>query len=262
MTAPLYRRDGDLFVPSAAVGSPWVLGAQHGSPPSALLAMALERLFIDSGLVPARITVDLFRQIPMEPLRASGTILRSGKRIGVGSASLMLGETELARSTGLFLKPSETIAFGREAGVPSGPEGLADVPLVPESMATGMPAGFHQQVETRRTRAPEGCPLAAWFRIPSPLIDGEDASPFQRATMLADYGNAMATMSHTERTGKVAPFINPDLTLTLERLPRGPWLCLVCEPFGFENGIGSVTASHYDASGRYGSSIQTRMCNA
>ncbi len=223
--------------------------------------MMLEQLFADSDLVPARITVDLFRQIPMEALRGSAEILRSGRRIGVGTASLMLGQAELARATGLFLRTSETVAFDPDEIVPRGPEGLDDVPLVPEALEIGMPSGFHQLVPTRRTQPPEGCPLAAWFRIPDALTESEATSPFQRATMLADYGNAMATMSHTELTGETVSFINPDLTLTLERLPEGPWLCLVCERFGFENGIGSVTVGHYDVRGRYGSSIQTRMCN-
>jgi hypothetical protein len=135
----LYARDGDLFVPSDAAGSPWVKGAQHGSPPSGLLALALEHLFADSGLVPARITVDLFRQIPMEPLRASGTILRSGRRIGVGSASLMVADVELARATGVFLRPSDSLTFGPHPAPPPGPEGLDGVPLVPKAMELGMP---------------------------------------------------------------------------------------------------------------------------
>ena len=262
MTEALYTRDGDLFAPTAAAGSPWTAEAQHGSPPSGLLAMVLERLFFDSGLVPARITVDLFRQIPMEALRATGTILRLGKRIGVGRASLVLDETELARATGLFVRPTETEAFGAGAAVPPGPDGLDATRLVPESMETGMPFGFHQAVETRRTLSPGADGLAAWFRVPHALTESEATSPFQRATMLADYGNAMATISHVELTGQVLPFINPDLTLTLERLPQGPWLCLVCERFAFENGIGSVSLSHYDIHGRYGSSIQTRISNA
>ncbi len=261
MTGPLYTRDGDLFAPTTAARSPWAEGAQHGSPPSGLLAMVLEELFVGSGLVPARITVDLFRQIPMKALRARGTVVRSGKRIGVGSASLRLDETELARATGLFLRPTESVTFQSDGAVPPGPEAIAEVPLVPEGMESRLPSGFHQQVETRRTRPPEGCPLAVWFRIPPALIESGATSTFQLATMCADYGNAMATMSHLELSGQVVPFINPDLTLTLERLPQGPWLCLVCERFGFDNGIGSVTVSHHDIHGRYGSSTQTRMAN-
>ena len=72
----LFRREGERFCPTRAAGSPWghFVG---GGPVSALLARAIEGHIEDPAVVVARLTVDLFRPVPSEPLAVKEALLPS-----------------------------------------------------------------------------------------------------------------------------------------------------------------------------------------
>jgi hypothetical protein len=54
-------------------------------------------------------------------------------------------------------------------------------------------------------------------------------------------------------------FINPDLTLYVEREPIGEWICLDAVTRVREGGIGFAEAVLYDAEGRVGRSLQALL---
>ncbi len=56
-----YLPDGDAFVSTASTRGPWDVQTQHGGPPSALMARAVDALLGDerSMWVPARTTIEL-----------------------------------------------------------------------------------------------------------------------------------------------------------------------------------------------------------
>ncbi len=87
MASHLYSPVGEAYVPSDLAHGPWVQGMQHGGPPAALLARALEGL-APEGMRPARLTVDLFRVSPMAAVEVEAEVQREGRRIGVYSARL------------------------------------------------------------------------------------------------------------------------------------------------------------------------------
>ena len=74
-----------------------------------------------------------------------------------------------------------------------------------------------------------------------PLVAGEEPTPLQRALVLADSGNGVSSAS----TGAASPSSNVDLSVHLERLPGGEWVCL-----------DAVTLP-----GRAGSEPPTRCCS-
>ena len=65
----LFVADGDALVPTDLARGPWDPNALHGGPTSALLARAIESCPTDGvAFEVARLTVELLRPVPVEPL--------------------------------------------------------------------------------------------------------------------------------------------------------------------------------------------------
>jgi hypothetical protein len=98
-------------------------------------------------------------------------------------------------------------------------------------------------------------PCAAWFRLRRPLVTGETPSPLQHLAAAGDFGNGIsAALSWDEYL-----FINPDLTLYIEREPAGEWICLASETRISPDGIGLAESVLYDERGRVGRATQALL---
>lgn len=273
MTDPIFRRDGDRFIPTELARSPWGTGLLHGGPPAGLLARAIEQASPDQELHVARLTIDLFRPVPKQPLRTEVRVAREGRRIAVLEASLIADDVEVARASGLLLRQSEIDL--PEAYLPASllhplPEGLPMTGLsaimqpdrgvqraVRESdVPPG--GGFHTTVEVKRVSGAPGTGRAtAWIRIPVPFVEGEELTPLVRVAATSDFGNALGHIRASEEFG----FINADITLYLHRLPEGEWLCLETASSGQPHGIGLVETIVHDLNGAFGRVSQALIVN-
>jgi hypothetical protein len=98
-------------------------------------------------------------------------------------------------------------------------------------------------------------PSAAWFRLRRPLVGDETPSPLEHLAAAGDFGNGIsATLSWDEYM-----FINPDLTLYVEREPEGEWICLESETRIWAGGIGIAESVLYDMNGRVGRATQALL---
>src|SRR5690554_1712797 len=104
MTEALFQRDGELYLPTPACGSPWSPRHLHGGPVVGLMAHALEQASGNPNLNLARLTVDLLQPVPSSPLAVSTRLVRGGKRLQIFEASLLAGDNEVARASALFLE--------------------------------------------------------------------------------------------------------------------------------------------------------------
>src|SRR5215469_11043975 len=78
-----------VFEPTLATESPWSSDAQHGGPPTALLAHVMRtRLHVD-GMRIARITNEFLGSIPRAPLTVEAAVIRDGRRVRLVEASLL-----------------------------------------------------------------------------------------------------------------------------------------------------------------------------
>src|SRR5690625_3719165 len=80
------------FDSTAATTSPWDETMQHGGPPAALLARAVERVRPDEDMPIGRISIDMLGPIPQGRIRTEAQILRPGKRIELIEAKLWANE--------------------------------------------------------------------------------------------------------------------------------------------------------------------------
>ncbi|PYM82867.1 MAG: thioesterase family protein, partial [Candidatus Rokuibacteriota bacterium] len=104
MTDAFYVPDGDDFVATVHTRGPWSPKHQHGGPPSALLARAIEAQA--PGFVVARITVDFLLPVPIDRLGVRVYILRAGAKVQRLVARLLHGERAVAHAIAALVRPA------------------------------------------------------------------------------------------------------------------------------------------------------------
>jgi hypothetical protein len=207
---------------------------------------------------PARVSVELLRPVPLAPLQGEARLLRPGRKVQLAGATLFADGRELARATLLWIRsadlPLPASHGGGRAHAPHGPDGVAPTPPAWSSGATG----YHSHgVEHRVVRGAWGAPgpCTDWIRLRVPVVGGEPVSPLQRVAAAADFGNGISSALPFGRWR----FINPDLTIHLQRLPRGEWVCLDAVTWLEAEGAALAESELFDEHGRLGRSLQSLL---
>jgi hypothetical protein len=253
MSDAIYERRGDSVYATGFTRGPWDPNAQHGGAPAAILMRAMEAVpEADPGLQLARVTYELLRPVPLGELHISASVVRPGRRVQLLESSLKTPDgTEVVKARALRVARSPLSAGEEPAPPPRGPDGLE-----PDTMFRGEGERYvGQGIEVRMARGHfyELGPAFAWFRFGKPLIAGEQPSPLQRLVAAADFPNGISS----ELSWDEYVFINPDLTVYVEREPRGEWIGLDAQTRVVEGGIGLAQAVLYDEHGRVGRSLQS-----
>lgn len=262
------------WIPTELARGPWDARACHGGPVSALLARAVEGVEGDSGAGidwhVARLTVELTRPVPVgRPLDLSSTVERDGRRVSLVGAVLCDGGTEVARVRALRIRRHD-VEIPADTVLPAD-----DTPAPPESGETQAVVwadeghvAFHK--DACEHRFVEGGwdrpgPITVWIQLLVPIVPDEEPSGIQRVVASADFGNGVSAALPAEEF----TFINPDLTVHLQRPPLGHWVGLrAASRYGTANpshvscGTGMAESALYDVSGRLGRSVQSLLVAA
>ncbi|HET9074588.1 MAG TPA: thioesterase family protein [Solirubrobacteraceae bacterium] len=263
MTSVYELRDRGVFATEYARG-PWDPRHQHGGAPAALMMRAFEALDPDPGLAIVRVTYELLRPVPLGALSVDATTVRPGRRVQLLEGSIHTPEgVEVLRARALRVRRPATTAGGSASADPAGSELVAGPLEVPGSPDGVEPSGFASAdtlfpgdaMEIRFVRGSffTPGPATAWFRLRVPVVAGESPSPLQRMAAAADFPNGIATELDWNRY----VFINPDLTLSIERPPVGEWIALTAAMSVDPDGGGIAQAVLHDARGRIGRSLQS-----
>jgi hypothetical protein len=262
----LYRRSGVVYAPTEWAGSPWSRELQHGGPVCGLIASAAEAAAGETGLRVVRISVDLYRPTPLQPLTLAWQFLRRGRRLALVEVSLRHGDADVTRGTALLLAPSGELAstWRQPDPPPPGPEGQSAIQFMPREYLAKVPPGFHRSVEVRLAEDELG--PALWATTPLDLIEGQATSALVRAAMLSDLTFALSgRLLLRRRLVPVDPprlaLINADVTLYLERPPEGDWIAMRHGSVSDLDGIGIAEVVQLDHRGRYGRSLQALVAN-
>ncbi len=113
----LFVVDGEEVTPTELARGPWDPNALHGGPTAALLARAVERHDPGPASFVARLTVELFRPVPLAPLRVAARTARGGRNVQSLEASVFAGEVEVAHATALRLRVAD-LEVGDDAQAP------------------------------------------------------------------------------------------------------------------------------------------------
>jgi hypothetical protein len=252
-----YERDGDRFRATELTRGPWDPGAQHAGPPAALLGYALEELPESGDFQVGRITFEILRSVPIAPVRVEARVVRPGRRVQMVEAELSDQGGEVLMRTRAWRIRTAKVEIPAEAIVG------ATVPPLPEQEAetgffpTGQEHGYHSAMEARFVAGGfmEPGPATVWMRMRQPLIAGTEPTPLQRTLIVADVGNGVSASLDFRRY----LFINVDLTVHLERMPRGEWVCIDAVTIPQPKGIGTAESVLLDERGRIGRGLQTLL---
>jgi acyl-Coa thioesterase superfamily protein/acyl-CoA thioesterase superfamily protein len=250
-TEAVFTGAGGRFCASEFARGPWDPNAQHGGAPAALLMRAFEQHDADPGLMLARVTYELLRPVPLGQLDVTCSVLRPGRRVQLLEGSIVAADgNEVVRARALKVAVAGTAA-GSADSAPPGPEGIEPSPMARWQMTTF--PGDAMELRFVDGRFGEAGPATVWFRLRIPLIAGEEPSGLQRLAAAADFPNGIAS----ELSWSDYVFINPDLTVYIERRPVGEWICLDARMRVVKGGLGFSEAVLYDRDGRVGRSLQS-----
>ena len=254
----LFAAQGDgLWVPDEATRGPWNAEHQHGGAPAALLGGLIERAEPGSELRVARVTIELVRPVPLAPLRSEVEIVRPGRRVQLVEARLFAGDDLVVRALALRLRrdaASEAPPSEDGPAAPGGPDEGEEARL--PFVHPGQPMFGHDGVEVRYVRGDWGTgPAFVWIGLRRPVIEAEEPSALQRALAAADFGNGVSAVLDW---GEWA-FINPDLTVYLEREPVGRWVGLDAQTRIGPDGTALAESVLHDERGRFGRALQALL---
>ncbi|MGO1950012.1 MAG: thioesterase family protein [Mycobacteriaceae bacterium] len=242
---------GQLWSTFTATGhteSPWGPGFQHGSPPAALVAHALERAVPDGGRL-VRVTTELLGAVPIEDLTVAARVVRPGRRISLYEV-VVTGTSgrEVVRGSGWWVRSGDSAAIEN----PDVPSASVMVPLRDAGSRSFSEMWGGGYIDSLETRAAAG---QLWLRSTVPVVAGVPDTPWTRIMGVADVANGTNPAVDPGEWG----FMNTDLTVYLHRLPRGEWTGIVAEANYGPDGIGLTVGRLHDQDGPVGTTNQALM---
>lgn len=255
-TAVFIGQDG-RFVATELARGPWNRDALHGGAPAALLMREFERLPAADDLAISRVTYEFLRPIPLGELAVEAEVLRPGRRVQLLEGTIAgPSGLEVARARALQVRRAEASiapdARDSEAP-PPGPEQGRENEFQTPHRPMFAPDAIEIRFVDGTFRGPG--PATGWFRLRVPIVLGEEPTPLQRLAAAGDFGNGISsTLSWDDYV-----FINPDLTLYIDREPVGEWVALEARTFIPADGVGTAEAVLYDARGRIGRATQSLL---
>lgn len=256
MSETIFVREGERFMPTEHARGPWDPQALHGGAPAALITEAFRAMQPGRELALARINFELLRPVPLAPLELSVEIVRAGRRVQELAAELHAGEQLICRASALRVQPvPEGLPLskpGRQEVSMPGPEQGTPVRFALDDPARASFAA--SAMEMRWLDDPWGPgPGRVWMRLRYPLLAGEQLSPLARLAATADFGNGVSA----ELSFEHFLFINADLSIHLQREPRGEWIGLDARTLLQEGGSGLAESVLHDLEGPIGRAFQT-----
>lgn len=253
-------RGGEVVESTRLAAAEWYSDGQHGGVVSALIARAVEQEPALTPMEVSRVTVELFRVVPVAELEVVTERVREGKRIQTSEVRVYGRDIELARGLVQRLRTTELAlpAVISEGIVkPPGPDGIPDtsfantMPFHPDN-----PVSFGQRAVTMRQvhgAFSEPGPATVWLRFTAALVEGEAMTATQRAILASDFSNGLSRLAEPHEW----LFMNSDLSVHLARPPVGEWVGLDGESVWSRRGRGVATSHLFDADGPIGRATQT-----
>ncbi len=248
------------FEATAHTAGPWDPAHQHGGPPAALLARAIEATRPRSEHLIARIALDILGPVPLGELDVAAHLVRPGRSVELLEAELTSHGRPVMRATAwrVHCAPPDVPVAEPEPEVGVGVEvGPAD----PLTSALDLPpqwrSGYLEAIDWRLVQGNllRPGPCAAWTRMRLPLVDGEPVSPVQRMLAVADSGSGLSSVLDIGSW----LFINPDLTVHVTRPPIGEWIHLDAASTIAPGQVGLARSTISDEAGVVGYGAQSLL---
>jgi hypothetical protein len=207
---------GGRFRSTTHTAGPWDVRSQHAGPPAALLGRAMEGTEPRDGTLLARVTFEILGPVPVAEVEVESRVARPGRTVELLEAELRAGGRPVMTARAWRLPASDAPEVAGDGGPP--------LPRPDQATPPPHDFGYGHAVEIRFARGGwhERGPATAWTRLKVGIVPGETPSPLQRVLAVADSGNGIsAVLSWDEWL-----FINPELTVHVQRPAEGEWIVL------------------------------------
>jgi Thioesterase-like superfamily len=220
------------------------------------LGREIERVEGGEGFQVARVTLEILRPVPIEAVRVEAEVVRPGRNVQMVEATLSGEDGPLMVARAWRIRVSEIEIPDDVVTTPEAPPGPEEGGE-PEFFSTGQDVGYHTAMEWRSVGGGflEPGPATVWMRMGCALVAGEKPTPLQRTLVAADVGNGISAVLDWQRY----VFINVDLSVHLERMPEGEWVCVDAVTLPQASGIGTAESVLYDERGRIGRAAQALL---
>jgi Thioesterase-like superfamily len=251
---PYFRRDGNHFIPDGIARGGWG-PTLSGHVIGGLLSWAAEQTVEHPDFQPARLTVDLPAPVPLEPLQVRTQVHHERRRLKLVEASLIQHGDTVARATALFLRRGPQ----PDGVVWSPPVQMPQLPTEIEDKQTLFIRTYGWGIDLQNPDPQWDNNFGekyTWLQETRPLVGGEPLTAFNRAAMAGDVTAAIANWG-TEGL----QFINVDYTVTLSRLPDGPYIGLASLTHSSHDGVATGSAVLVDQAGPIGTGVSIAVAH-
>ena len=232
---------------------PWDAGSQHGGPPSALLARAMQDISPRDDMMIARFTCEILRPVPVGEISVAARVARPGRSVEMLEAVASAGGREVAKATAWRVLRTASEPVPSRLPAPAGPPEDYEPMRRPRSWGDGFLAAVEWRSITGGFTKPG--PATIWARLRCPLVPDEEPRPLDLVLSIADSGNGVSWELDITRWH----FINPELTVHLHREPEGEWICLDAQTAVSRGGAGLATSVLSDRTGPVGVGAQSLL---
>jgi Thioesterase-like superfamily len=237
--------DDGRFLATGHTSGPWDPAYQHAGPPAALLGRAMESCSPRESTLIARVTFEILGPVPVAEVEVESRVARPGRTVELLEAELRAGGRVAMTARAWRLPFSDAPPAGLDDVVPP--------PCPAEPTPPPGDFGYGAAVELRFARGgwQEWGPATVWSRLRVPIVPDEPPTPLQRVLAVADSGNGVSAVMDWQRW----LFINPELTVHVQRPARGEWIVLDAETTIADGGAGVARSVLLDEDGpvAYGS---------
>ena len=248
MIKPFYCFVGGLYHPQTPATGSWNRAHQNGVAVGGLLASLIDSEPQPAPMSICRLTIDIVRAVPFQPVEAVCHLIKSGPRLQILEAHILADGELVARASAVRVR-TEATPDEAESPLPyPSPDEAAASPIT-SVLSVGHP------VETRVVMGSprEPGPGAYWTRINAEVVEGRPMSQAARAAMAADLASAPSSVIDTRQWSNA----NIDLSVYFTRAPVGDWVLAEAETVTAGNGAALVNTVLADEKGPFGRAHQT-----
>lgn len=237
---------------------PWSASAQHAGPPTALMLRAAQQVGgvsapVPPHALPARLTAEIFRPVPVADLVVRATLARPGRRVAWVTTEIAAADdptTPVMRGAVWLVRRSD-----QPLDLPATPVRPAPPPGIEQSPPGTWGGGYLHAVvwELSEGSFAEPGPAVAWTRLLVDLVDDEHPTGAQHAAIVADAGSGISAVADPSEM----VFVNTELTIHLHREPEGDVVWMAATTTLDPHGVGHAQTGLGDRRGAVGTANQT-----